>query len=36
MPMIVMVLVGFVAGMLTMTVVSLYKWFLEIWNGGLT
>jgi len=31
---IVMVLVGFGAGVLTMTVVSLYKWIFEIWNSG--
>jgi len=36
MPAIVMVLVGFVAGMLAMTLVSLYKWFLGIWNGGIS
>jgi len=30
----VMVLVGFGAGILTMTVLSLYKWVLEIWNNG--
>lgn len=34
MPAIVVVLIGFGAGMLTMTVVSLYKWVLEMWNGG--
>jgi len=34
MPPIVVVLIGFGAGMLTMTVVSLYKWVLEMWNGG--
>lgn len=32
---IVMVLIGFGAGILTMTVVSLYKWVFNIWNGGL-
>ena len=31
----VMVLIGFGAGMLTMTIVSLYKWVLEMWNGGI-
>ena len=36
MPAMVMVLIGFGAGMLAMTVVGLYKWFLEIWNGGLS
>jgi hypothetical protein len=35
MPPMVMVLVGFGAGILTMTVVSLYKWVLEFWNNGL-
>ncbi len=35
MPAIVMVIVGLTAGMLTMTVVSFYKWFLEMWNGGM-
>jgi len=34
MPAMVVVLIGFGAGMLAMTVVSLYKWVLEIWNGG--
>jgi len=29
----VMILVGFGAGLLTMTVVSFYKWFLEIMKG---
>jgi hypothetical protein len=28
------VLIGFVAGILTMTIVSLYKWFINIWNSG--
>jgi hypothetical protein len=32
---IVVVLIGFGAGILTMAIVSFYKWFLEIWNGGL-
>ncbi len=31
----VVVLIGFVAGLLTMTVVSLYKWVFNIWNNGL-
>jgi len=35
MPGMVMVLIGFIAGMLTMTIVSLYKWVLEMWNGGI-
>ena len=30
----VMVLVGFGAGILTMTILSLYKWVLEFWNNG--
>jgi len=34
MPAIVMVLIGFVAGLLTMTVVSLYKWVINFWNSG--
>lgn len=34
MPAIVVVLIGFVAGMLTMTVVNLYKWVFNIWNSG--
>ncbi len=34
MPAIVVVLIGFVAGLLTMTVVSLYKWVFNIWNSG--
>lgn len=32
---IVMVFIGFGAGMLTMTVINLYKWILEFWNGGI-
>lgn len=35
MPAIVIVLAGFVAGLFTMTIVSLYKWFFEAWNSGL-
>jgi len=35
MPGIAMILIGFVVGLFTMTIVSFYKWFLEIWNGGL-
>jgi len=34
MPAMVVVLIGFGAGMLTMTIVSLYKWAFQIWNGG--
>lgn len=34
MPAMVVVLIGFGAGMLTMTIVGLFKWFLEIWKGG--
>jgi hypothetical protein len=30
----VMILAGFGAGILTMTVLSFYKWALEIWNNG--
>ncbi len=30
MPMTVMVLVGFVAGLMTMTIVNLYKWVLKV------
>jgi len=30
----VVVLIGFVAGILTMTIVSLYKWVMNIWNSG--
>ena len=33
MPAIVMVIFGFVAGLMTMAVVSLYKWVLGFWNG---
>jgi uncharacterized integral membrane protein len=35
MPAIVIVLVGFVAGLFTMAIVSFYKWFLKNWNNGL-
>jgi hypothetical protein len=31
----VVVMIGFVVGLLTMTVVSLYKWVLNIWNNDL-
>lgn len=31
---IVMVLIGFGAGIFTMTIVSLYKWIFEILNNG--
>lgn len=34
MPAIVVVLMGFGAGLLTMAIVSLYKWALEVFNGG--
>jgi len=30
----VVVLIGFGLGILTMTVVSLYKWVFNIWNSG--
>jgi CRISPR/Cas system CSM-associated protein Csm5 (group 7 of RAMP superfamily) len=30
----VVVLIGFGAGILTMTVISLYKWVFNIWNSG--
>jgi len=30
MPAIAMVLIGFVAGLFTMTIVSLYKWVLDL------
>jgi hypothetical protein len=30
-----MVFIGFGAGILTMTIINLYKWVLEIWNGGI-
>jgi hypothetical protein len=32
---VVVVMIGFVVGLLTMTVVSLYKWVLNIWNNDL-
>jgi hypothetical protein len=35
MPGMAMILIGFVAGLFTMTIIGFYKWFLEIWNGGL-
>jgi len=31
----VVVLVGFGAGLLTMTIMSFYKWFLKVWNKDL-
>jgi len=34
MPAIVMVLAGFVAGLFTMAIVSLYKWCLEVLSDG--
>jgi hypothetical protein len=33
MPSLVVVMIGFVVGLLTMTIVSLYKWVLNIWNN---
>jgi hypothetical protein len=33
MPGITIIILGFVAGMLTMTIISFYKWFLKIWNN---
>ena len=35
MPAMAMVLIGFGAGLLTMTVVSFYKWFFNRYNGGI-
>jgi hypothetical protein len=32
---IAMIIIGFVAGLLTMTIISFYKWFLDFWNRGL-
>jgi len=32
---IVMVLVGFGAGLFAMIIVSLYKWVSQVWNGEL-
>ena len=34
MPAMVVVLIGFGAGLLTMAVVSFYKWFFNMYNGG--
>ena len=34
MPAIVVVLIGFGVGLLTMTVVGFYKWFFNMYNGG--
>jgi hypothetical protein len=31
---IIVVIIGFGAGMLTMTVVNLYKWVFNLWKGG--
>jgi hypothetical protein len=31
---IVMVFIGFGAGIFTMTIVSVYKYILQFWNGG--
>ena len=30
-----MILIGFVAGLFTMTILSLYKWLFELMNGGI-
>ena len=35
MPTIVVVLIGFGAGMMTMAAVSFYKWFFNVYNGGI-
>lgn len=32
MPSITIILLGFIAGMLAMTIISFYKWFIDIWN----
>jgi len=31
---IVMILIGFAAGVMVMTIVSFYRWFLQAWNSG--
>jgi len=33
MPGITIILLGFVTGMLTMTIISFYKWFIQNWNN---
>lgn len=33
MPAIAIIIAGFVLGLFTMTIISLYKWFLETWNS---
>jgi uncharacterized membrane protein YqhA len=33
MPGVTIILLGFVAGMLTMTIISFYKWFIHNWNN---
>jgi hypothetical protein len=33
MPAIAIVIIGFVAGLFTMAIVSFYKWFLDYWNS---
>ena len=30
----VIILIGFVMGIMTMTVISLYKWALDYWNNS--
>jgi hypothetical protein len=29
---ITIIILGFIAGMLTMTIISFYKWFINIWK----
>ncbi len=33
MPGVVIILIGFVMGIMTMTIISLYKWVLKYWNN---
>jgi CRISPR/Cas system CSM-associated protein Csm5 (group 7 of RAMP superfamily) len=32
---VVVVVIGFGAGLLTMTIMNFYKWFLKVWNRDL-
>jgi hypothetical protein len=35
MPIIGVMLIGFVAGLFTMTIIGLYRWFFKVWNKGI-
>ena len=34
MPIMIIILIGFMAGLTTMMIINLYKWALKYWNEG--